>query len=110
MNDPWAAYVPGPQAPWNLRRVVHLHRRAAFAAPWTDIQRDLADGPGPSVQRLLTDRPSPEFERTSKILADAAVESHEPTRLKAWWVQRMLLSSDPLGERLALMWHNHFAT
>ena len=31
-------------------------------------------------------------------------------RLKAWWVFRMLFSPDPLGERLTLMWHNHFAT
>src|SRR5262249_57921132 len=26
------------------------------------------------------------------------------------WVYRMLFGPDPLTERLALMWHNHFAT
>src|SRR5262249_52775177 len=31
-------------------------------------------------------------------------------RLKAWWVYRMLFGPDPLGERLTLLWHNHFAT
>ena len=41
------------QAPWNLRRVVHLHRRAGFAATWDEIQRDLNDGPEASINRLL---------------------------------------------------------
>jgi hypothetical protein len=30
----WAPYAPGGAEPWNLRRVVHLHRRAGFAATW----------------------------------------------------------------------------
>ena len=33
-SDPWAAYVPDAKMPWNLGRVVHLHRRAGFAATW----------------------------------------------------------------------------
>src|SRR5262249_48788409 len=33
-----------------------------------------------------------------------------PNRLKAWWLYRMLYGPDPLTERLALLWHNHFAT
>jgi hypothetical protein len=36
----WVLYQPSDNAPWDLRRVVHLHRRAAFAAPWDDLQRD----------------------------------------------------------------------
>ena len=32
---------PDEKAPWNLRRVVHLHRRAGFAATWDELQRDL---------------------------------------------------------------------
>src|SRR5262249_21511065 len=34
----------------------------------------------------------------------------DPRHLKAWWVYRMLWGPDPLGERLTLLWHNHFAT
>jgi len=33
----WATYQAGDQAPWNLRRVVHLHRRAGFAATWDEL-------------------------------------------------------------------------
>ena len=36
--------------------------------------------------------------------------SGDVNRLKAWWIFRMLGSPDPLGERLTLMWHDHFAT
>ncbi len=111
----WAAYHPTAVAPWDLRRVVHLHRRAGFAAPWDRLQRDLNDGPESSINRLLegkvrSDPAADAFESTSTVLADAAVNSGEPNRLKAWWVWRMLHTPDPLGERLTLMWHNHFAT
>jgi uncharacterized protein (DUF1800 family) len=111
-EDPWAAYAPTKEEPWDLRRVVHLHRRAGFAATWTEIQRDWKEGPEASIGRLLagkayTEGVPVEFERTAGVLRDTAVE---PERLKAWWVYRMLFGPDPLTERLTLMWHNHFAT
>ena len=52
-GGPWARYVPDRQAPWSLRRVVHLHRRAGFAATWGEVQRDLKDGPELALSRLL---------------------------------------------------------
>jgi uncharacterized protein (DUF1800 family) len=118
MNLPskfWASYVPDESCPWTLRRVAHVHRRAGFAATWDEIQRDLKDGPQASIDRLLTGKSRrkgvpAEFEATAKLLAESAVNSNDPGRLKAWWVYRMLFGPDPLTERLALMWHNHFAT
>jgi uncharacterized protein (DUF1800 family) len=112
---PWAAYVPGDPAPWDLRRVVHLHRRAGFAATWGEIRRDLKDGPRASIDRLLAGRACaegvpPDFAQTADLLGESAAASRDPARLKAWWVYRMLFGPDPLTERLALMWHNHFAT
>ena len=50
----WARYEPTSEAPWDLRRVVHLHRRAGFAATWAEIKRDLKDGPEASIERVLT--------------------------------------------------------
>ena len=52
-SDPWARYVPDERCPWDLRRVVHLHRRAGFAATWAELQRDLKDGPQGCVDRVL---------------------------------------------------------
>ncbi len=114
-DNPWALYAPSAGAPWDLRRVVHLHRRAGFAATWAELQRDLTAGPGPSIDRLLRGQSRmegvpPDFAATADTLARLAVEAADLDRLKAWWVYRMLLGPDPLSERLALFWHNHFAT
>jgi len=38
------------------------------------------------------------------------VASRDPSRLKAWWFFRLAFGPDPLGERLTLLWHDHFAT
>ena len=113
----WAPFSPSREVHWDLRRVVHLHRRAGFGASWDELERDLKDGPGASINRLLNGQArsglgqvAGEFESTSTALADAAAGSGEPSRLQAWWIWRMLHSSDALGERLTLLWHNHFAT
>jgi uncharacterized protein (DUF1800 family) len=108
----WSPYVPGKDSPWDLRRVVHLHRRAGFAATWQELQRDLKDGPAKSVDRLLQGKSRsqgvPEdFESFAATLAENADGAG---RLRAWWVYRMLFGPDPLTELLTLLWHNHFAT
>ncbi|AGA31156.1 DUF1800 domain-containing protein [Singulisphaera acidiphila] len=113
-GPPWAPYSPGPEQPWNRRRIVHLHRSVGFAATREEIERDLQEGPEASVDRFLQGQGpiglDSDFERIAARLGDAAVDSRDPERLKAWWVFRMLASPDPLGERLTLAWHNHFAT
>jgi uncharacterized protein (DUF1800 family) len=113
--NPWAPYVPGERAPWDLRRVVHLHRRAGFAATWSELRRDLKDGPGPSIDRLLRGNARSQgvpddFTSVADHLGRVAVRSRNLNRIKAWWFYRMCFGPDPLGERLTLMWHNHFAT
>jgi uncharacterized protein (DUF1800 family) len=114
-TDSWMPFQPSDRTPWNLRRVVHLHRRAGFAATRSELQRDLKDGPQASVHRLLHVQARsagvPDgFDATAKLLAESAVNSNDPARLKAWWVYRMAFGPDPLAERLTLLWHDHFAT
>jgi uncharacterized protein (DUF1800 family) len=75
----------------------------------------MKDGPQASIDRLLNARSRTrgvpdDFESISALLADAAVAANDPARLRAWWVYRVLFGPDPLGERLTLLWHNHFAT
>lgn len=111
----WRRWQPTTQEPWNVARVVHLHRRAGFGATWSDIQRDLADGPDASVKRILRGQcrmqgVPDDFQTMSGVIGEAAAASTNPGRLKAWWIYRMLFSPDPLTEKLTLMWHNHFAT
>jgi uncharacterized protein (DUF1800 family) len=114
-RGPWAPYVPHAAAPWNLERVVRLHRRAGFGATWDEIRRDLDDGPEVSVERLLSGTArirgiNDDFEKKAATVGDAAVAAGDSGRLKAWWIYRMLFSPDPLRERLVLLWHDHFAT
>ncbi|MEQ1893726.1 MAG: DUF1800 domain-containing protein [Planctomycetota bacterium] len=110
----WTEYAPSASEPWNLRRVVHLHRRAGFGACAAELERDLGDGPGATLTRFLEGKRTvgapASFTTTSQLLSDGAVAGNDPARLKAWWLWRMLVSPDPLGERLALLWHDHFAT
>jgi uncharacterized protein (DUF1800 family) len=106
--------------PWNLRRAVHLHRRAEFAATWNELERDLADGPETSIKRLMRAQTRSEgvpenFQEIADQLVSVAhpsggFGSQDSLRLKAWWIFRMYRGPDPLGERLTLLWHNHFAT
>ncbi len=114
-DDPWTPYVPDEDSPWEIRRVVHLHRRAGFAATWDEIRRDLKDGPEAAINRLLEGKSRScgvpaGFAAFADRLADLALAVPEPNRLKGWWVYRMLFGPDPLTERLTLMWHDHFAT
>jgi uncharacterized protein (DUF1800 family) len=110
----WSPYTPEKETPWDLRRVVHLHRRAGFAATWDELQRDLADGPQASVDRLLQGAANAhapaDFDRIAGLLADSALAAGEVNRLKAWWFYRVLFGPDALGEKLTLLWHDHFAT
>jgi hypothetical protein len=106
----WAPYAPEDQAPWDLRRVVHLHRRAGFAATWAELQRDLKDGPDKSIDRLLRGQARLSVPDNFGTVAGRLAGAGGPAGLKAWWLYRMYWGPDPLGERLTLLWHNHFAT
>lgn len=115
-QHPWAPYEPNTQDPWDRRKVAHLHRRAGFGATHAEIERDLAAGPAESIARFLQPAPEPQtFRQISAAILRAAVGrddaySTEPHEIAAWWLYRMTYGVDPLGEKLTLVWHNHFAT
>lgn len=119
-NDParaWEPYVPGPDAPWDLPRVAHLHRRAGFAASWGVLQRDLKEGPDASLARLLEGeplaldgRPASEFEALADAMARQLAPGASLARLQSLWLYRMIFTGHPLRERMTLFWHSHFAT
>ncbi len=109
----WQPFEASASDPWTIERVVHLHRRVGFAATWSEIQRDLKAGCDASIARLLAGEMRPRthgFDELASAIGDVAAGSASTGRLKAWWLYRMLLSPDPLRERLSLMWHSHFAT
>ena len=120
MNDPakaWARFEPGPDRPWDLPGVAHLHRRAGFAAPWAILDRDRIDGVAAAVDRLIEGEPTSgdgqtaaEFAAFLDAMGDRLGASAAPERLRGIWLYRMIHSPRPLLERMTLFWHDHFAT
>ncbi len=56
--EAWLAYEPSEQDPWDLTKVLRMHRRAGFGATWAQAQRDLTDGYEAAVARMLAGAPS----------------------------------------------------
>lgn len=114
-DSAWKPYVPSASQPWDMQRAKHLHRRAALGATWDELQRSVDEGPKQSIDRLLNGSARIHgqrdgFEELSNVIGDSAAASHDPNRLKAWWLFRMLFGPDPLREKMTLLWHDHFAT
>src|SRR6478752_2366516 len=107
----WTRFEPGPDDPWDLRKVAHLHRRAGFGATRAELLRDVAAGPEASVDRLFQPTPlPPEDADAIEGLRQTARTSSNIDLLKVCWLNRILRGTDPLREKLTLFWHGHFAT
>jgi uncharacterized protein (DUF1800 family) len=98
-------------------RVAHLYRRAGFGARPEELDAAVADGYEAAVDRLLdlaaadsgaAAVAAPTFSSTGP--ADQRARREESRALTQWWIDRMVLSTTPLRERLTLFWHDHFAT
>src|SRR5579884_2147159 len=107
----WQPYRPTAQEPWDLRKVGHLYRRAAFGASWAELQAGLAAGPDDAVTRLLEGGPGAEqFDRETTERVPSIARGNNGPQARAWWLYRILYTPHPLREKLTLFWHNHFAT
>jgi uncharacterized protein (DUF1800 family) len=107
----WQPYHPSKEAPWNLQRVGHLYRRAAFGANQAELQAGLKAGPEALIAQLLKGKPGlTEFDAEMEPLARNIARYNDAIHLRAWWLARMLHSPHPLQEKITLFWHNHFAT
>jgi uncharacterized protein (DUF1800 family) len=107
----WQAYRPTAQEPWDLKKVGHLYRRAAFGATWDELQAALDAGPEAAVTRLIEGGPGTEqFDRATAERVPSIARANSGAQARAWWLYRMLYTPHPLREKLTLFWHNHFAT
>jgi uncharacterized protein (DUF1800 family) len=107
----WAPYRPSDKAPWDLRRVGHLYRRASFGATHDKLQAALKAGPEKAVAGLLHGEPGlGKFDADMRSWTSPLGRANNGQQIRAWWLYRMLYSPHPLQEKLTLFWHNHFAT
>ncbi|GDY07758.1 MAG: DUF1800 domain-containing protein [Planctomycetota bacterium] len=96
---------------WSRSEAIHLLWRTGFGASADEIQQATQDGLDKTLDRLLSPpAESAEFGKADALLRQAAFDSGNIADLKTWWLHRMVASTNPLVEKLTLLWHNHFAT
>ncbi len=91
--------------------IAHLYRRAGFGATPSEIDVAVEAGYTATLDDLL----HPErFERPTEDLLERFHSEHSDEESPRWaalkWTYRMINSSRPLEEKMALMWHGVFAT
>ena len=102
------------------QHIEHLLRRAAFGAVEEDVARYAAMPYVAAVERLLTYDNIPD-DVDSKVgqsgyvgITARAANGFQPQAniddARQRWLFRMVHSQRPLQEKMALFWHNHFAT
>jgi uncharacterized protein (DUF1800 family) len=111
-------FEPSADDPWDVEKAAHLLRRAAFGGPPRELERlrelgfaravdELVDFADEDIElaRLIDETGGPIID------LDASIESSDRTtdELRSSWLFRMAYGRSPLREKLALLWHDHFA-
>ena len=110
-NAAWAEYSPDQKNPWSRKLAGHLLRRATCGFSRVDLDRAEKAGSKAAVDALLAGRDGlGEFEAESDSLAGGLIRADEKEKLPGWFLHRLWRSPHPLREKMALCWHNHFAT
>lgn len=87
----------------------HFLDRTCFGASPRDLARLESLGLAEFVEDMLTFRDEPEVERDA--LAEMADPAHpHVSEVTRWWLHLMLHTEQPFRERLAMFWHDRFAT
>lgn len=116
--------------PAQWEAMARLLRRTGFGATGAHVDAAVRLGPQRYVAQLLAADPTkdpgakatpapslPVIPRQRK--KDSSTEQRKAYRKKlveqqrtatAWWLRRMVAVQQPFGEKLTLIWHNHFAT
>ena len=98
----WEPYRPSGKDPWDLKKVGHLHRRAAFGATWAELQAGLAAGPEKAVEDLLKGHPGLDrFEQETADRVASIARANTGAQAKAWWLYRVLYDPDEIDAKKA---------
>jgi len=127
---------PLPAAKWSREMAAHLLNRAGFGGPPAEIDRLHAKGLDAAVQTLVGEAANPgsveapawarpDADRVSRMeeyrkadpetrrtlqREEQRLQRSRMEELRHRWLQRMASGANPLGEKLTLFWHGHFAT
>ncbi|MBL8843463.1 MAG: DUF1800 domain-containing protein [Planctomycetes bacterium] len=104
-----APFVPGVDGPFDAAAAAHLLRHAAFGSRPEERDEAVRVGLQATLERLFA-RDEGKAAAQLAALAPSVAQGDDLPRLQALWLGRMVESACPLVEKLALFWHNHFAT
>jgi uncharacterized protein (DUF1800 family) len=108
--NPSGSYTP-PPVPMTARRAERLLWRAGFGPKPGDVARFAAMGLDNAIAELV--HPVGEPTLSGPAPRDDSGNALQPYDLYGhdhlWWLDRMVRSSQPLVERMALIWHDWFA-
>ncbi len=91
--------------------MAHLMRRAGFGAPYAELEARAAKGYEATVEELLNPESQPAIDDDLLYRFFPALEGAlNPTANQSEWVYRMINTQRPLEEKMALFWHQLFAT
>jgi uncharacterized protein (DUF1800 family) len=131
--DAWKPWEPTDKEPFNQKWAGHLYRRAGFGATLTELREAEKRGLAATIDLLIKGEPG--ADELAIWLNDAGFKEkkdegggmgtgagsrarYKPNffgqfdayEIRAWWLYCMLFGKHPLREKMALFWHNHFAT
>jgi uncharacterized protein (DUF1800 family) len=109
-QNPFDPYIPTAAEPWNVRRAGHLLRRAGFGAGYQRLTDTLAQSPDKAIAQLLDYDPAVDPLNDLVDQLQGYLSFKEIKAVQEWCFFRMLNTTHPLQEKIALVWHNRFAT
>src|SRR5688572_1688578 len=104
----WQPYRPDRERPWDVKRVGHLYRRAGFGAAQAELTEGVRIGVDATIDGFFAARPSADLDAAWETLKQSIAAANNGAQLPAAWVYRMLHTTQPLAEKLTLLWHDHF--
>ncbi len=90
-------------------KIAHLLRRFGLGASEAEIAYYGKGGLAGAINALLDESRPDGFDFPVSRFAQKG-NNLNMRGAQAWWVARMLLTQNPLKEKLTLFWHDHFAT
>jgi len=116
LSDPAEALAPYT-GPWNARLAAHLLRRAGFGGSASEISAAASAGMHAAVDRLvhfvpdsLPSQPDGDINYDFGPTTDRRQLRRAALATMLWWANRLLVSPNPLRERMVYFWSNHFTS
>jgi uncharacterized protein (DUF1800 family) len=90
-------------------KVAHLLRRTTFGTTDAELEQAKSDGYAKTVDRLLETKIAepPAFPGGDDASQDKGLNIGQ---LQQWWLDHMVSTPTPFGERMTLFWHGHFTS